>query len=214
MGGEHFRDDDAFVASAVREVGRLADQAGATKESRLLDWGCGSGRLAVGLIEQYGGIGEYHGVDVQKPLISWAERHLGSRPGFHFTHVNLANARYNPAGQTVQEIPGDTGGYDVFYAYSVFSHLRTADTAAYLREVARLLAPGGRAFVTAFVEDDVEDEAENPPGYGPMDWSGPLHCVRYRREFFEKMVAEAGLSSVEHEHGQETDGQSLYVLRK
>lgn len=214
MGGEHFHDDGAFVAGATKDVDRLVADAGLSKDSRLLDWGCGAGRLAVGVAERFGRIGEYHGVDVQPHLIAWANKHLGDRTGFHFTHVDLANARYNPAGQAVQEIPGDTGGYDVFYAYSVFSHLTSGDTGAYLREVARLLAPGGRAWITAFVEDDVEDEAENPPGYGPLNWSGPLHCVRYSRRFFEKMVDEAGLTVAEHRHGQETDGQSLYILTK
>lgn len=212
MGGVHFHRDEDFVASALREVDRLADKAGLTAQSRLLDWGCGAGRLAVGVIEKYGRIGQYHGVDVQKPLIAWADRHIGNRDGFRFTHVDLANARYNPAGRRARTIPGGSGEFDVFYAYSVFSHLTGEDTRLYLQEIGRLLTGGGRAFVTAFVEDDVENEAENPPGYGPMTWSGPLHCVRYRREFFDKMVADAGLSVVVHEHGQETDGQSLYVL--
>lgn len=212
MGGEHFRSDAAFVSSAVREVERLEEAAELSVGSRLLDWGCGAGRLAVGVVERYGRLSEYHGVDVQLPLIRWAAKHLGPRPGFRFTHVDLANSRYNPAGRAVQTIPGESGTYDVFYAYSVFSHLLEDDTRAYLKEVARLLSPGGRAFVTAFVEDVVEDVVENPEGYGPFDWSGPLHCVRYRREFFEELAESAGLRVEQHKHGQETDGQSLYVF--
>jgi len=88
------------------------------------------------------------------------------------------------------------------------------DTAAYLGEVSRLLKPGGRAFVTAFVEEGVPDVEENPAGYGPLEWSGPLHCVRFDKAFFEGMVRAAGLEVDSLEHGQETDGQSLYILRK
>ncbi len=151
MGGAHFRQDDAFVSSAVAEVGRLEDKIGLSTSSRLLDWGCGAGRLAVGIVEKMGRIDQYHGVDIQKHLVDWAERHLGDRPGFTFTHVDLANPRYNPGGTAERTIPGATADYDGFYAYSVFSHLMDEDTAAYLGEVARLLEPGGRAFVTAFV---------------------------------------------------------------
>ena len=49
MGGKHFKNDDAFIRTAVRDVKRLERLAGLTTDSRLLDWGCGAGRLAVGV---------------------------------------------------------------------------------------------------------------------------------------------------------------------
>lgn len=213
MGGRHFADDESFARSASAEVGRLEAKAGLTSDSRVLDWGCGAGRLAVGLIERLGRVQRYRGVDVQAPLVKWADRHL-AREGFEFVHVDLANARYNPKGSGTQQIPGESGAFDVFYAYSVFSHLSSPDVAAYMHELARLLAPGGRAFITAFVESGVDPEAENPQGYGPLHWEGPLHCVRFERGFFESFITDAGLEVELMEHGQETDGQSLYVLRK
>ena len=214
MGGAHFRQDDAFVSSAVAEVERLEKEIGLSTSSRLLDWGCGAGRLAVGVVEKMGRIDLYHGVDVQKHLVDWAERHIGNRPGFTFTHVDLANARYNPGGAQQRTIPGGTADYDGFYAFSVFSHLMEDDTAAYLGEVSRLLRPGGRAFVTAFVEEGVPDVEENPVGHGPLEWSGPLHCVRSRAA-----ARRGGWSATRPRgrlggQGQENDGQSLYILRK
>ncbi len=214
MGGAHFRSNDSFVASACAEVARLQDLIGLTPSSRLLDWGCGSGRLAIGIAETMGRIELYHGVDIQDHLVDWAQRHIGVRDGFEFTHVDLANPRYNPSGLAERTIPGESGGYDGFYAYSVFSHLLGDDSTAYLGELSRLLRPGGKAFITAFVEDDVPNQEENPHGYGPLEWSGPLHCVRYNRAFFDTLVAEAGLEVERLDHGQETDGQSLYILRK
>lgn len=210
MGGEHFRSDDAFVAAAVADVKRLASLAGLDRGSRLLDWGCGAGRLAVGIAEQFGSIADYHGVDVQRPLIEWAQRHIGRRQGFRFTHVDLANARYNPAGEQRRVMPGSAGEYNVFYAYSVFSHMLGDDSLPYLQELARVLSPGGVGFFTAFVEDGVERETENPSDYGPMRWNGNLHCVRYDRTYFDGLVEVAGLKIIGFEHGTETDGQSLY----
>lgn len=87
------------------------------------------------------------------------------------------------------------------------------ETRPYLDEIRRLLRANGFAFITAFVEEGVEDEAENPIGYGPLEWSGALHCVRYERGYFEGMLADAGFVVDTYEHGRETDGQSLYVIR-
>jgi SAM-dependent methyltransferase len=210
MGGKHFESDEAFLASAVREVERLKD-FGMQPSARVLDWGCGAGRLAVGIKESYGDIGYYHGVDVQQHLIEWAHRHLAGA-AFVFTWIDIPNARYNPGGRVKRVIPGGTSDYDVFYAYSVLSHMRSPDASGYLVEISRLLRPDGFAFVTCFVEEGVPDDEENPPGYGPLTWTGPLHCVRFNRAHFERLVGDAGLNVRHFAHGQETDGQSLYVL--
>jgi SAM-dependent methyltransferase len=210
MGGVHFLDDAAFVASAQRDVARLAEQ-GLTRESALLDWGCGAGRLAIGVLETWGGIARYDGIDVQKDLITWAERHI-ARDSIRFTHVDIANARYNRTGSLERGIPGDTSAYDALYGYSVLSHMDASELAVYLREIRRVLKPDGFAWVTAFVEDGVPDVSENPDGYGPLPWAGALHCVRFDRAYFDSAARSADLRVQLFEHGQETDGQSLYVL--
>ena len=64
-----------------------------------------------------GRIDQYHG-HVQKPLVDWAERRLGDRPGSTFDHVDLAHPRYNPAARSSATIPGATSDYDGFYAYT------------------------------------------------------------------------------------------------
>lgn len=214
MGGGHFRSDFAFVESALVDVDRLVGLTGLGTDSRLLDWGCGAGRLAVGIYERFGRIGLYHGVDVQRWLIAWAERHIGGTPGYRFTRVDSSNARYNPSGTGRLGIPAESGEYDVLYAYSVLSHMTGDEVRLYLGEMARLLRPGGSAFFTAFVEPDVERELENPPGYGGMRWSGPLHCVRFETGYFESMVAQAGLKIRHCKPGGETEGQSLFVVER
>ena len=213
MGGAHFKDDGEFVRTAVRDVERLEELAGLTRDSALLDWGCGAGRLAVGVREHLGRIRDYHGVDIQPELIQWAQRNL-SGPGFRFTLIDVANERYNPDGSAHRTIGAEPDSVDVFYAYSVFSHMNDVDTPAYLRLIAQALTPQGRAFVTCFVEDGVPDWEENPVGYGPLEWKGRLHCTRFDRAHFESHVHAAGLEIVNFVHGQETDGQSLYILRK
>ena len=41
MGGAHFKNDKAFVRTAVRDVRRLVKYCDLGVESSLLDWGCG-----------------------------------------------------------------------------------------------------------------------------------------------------------------------------
>ena len=213
MGGKHFKNDAAFIKTAVRDVRRLEKYAGLTTQSSLLDWGCGAGRLAIGVREHLGRVADYHGVDVQAELVDWAEANLAG-PGFRFTCVDVSNERYNHDGTPERTLAADPGSVDVFYAYSVFSHMNDEDTPAYLGLIGEALAPAGKAFVTCFVEEDVAAWEENPGGYGPLEWKGRLHCTRFSRRHFEDHVNAAGLAVDRFEYGGETDGQSLYVLRR
>ena len=213
MGGEHFKDDRAFIRTAVRDAKRLQRYAGLTRDSALLDWGCGAGRLAVGIREHFGRIRDYHGVDVQPELIAWADQHLAS-DGFRFTCLDVSNERYNPDGSERHTLGAEPARIDALYAYSVFSHMNDIDTPAYLRLIADALRPGGSAFLTCFVEEGVPEWTENPDNYGPLAWQGRLHCTRFSRQHFESHISAAGLNVDRFVYGRETDGQSLYVLRK
>jgi cyclopropane fatty-acyl-phospholipid synthase-like methyltransferase len=213
MGGAHFKDDAEFIRTAVADVTRLENYAGLTKDSALLDWGCGAGRLAVGVREKFGRIRDYHGVDIQPDLVAWASKNL-TAPGFRFTLIDVANERYNPDGTAERTIGAQPNSVDVFYAYSVFSHMNDVDTPAYLHLIAQALTPNGRAFLTCFVEEGVPDWEENPAGYGPLEWKGRLHCTRFHQDHFEEHVRAAGLRVERFEYGGETDGQSLYILAR
>ena len=214
MGGTVFKDDAAFLAGAAADTQKLVDTCGLGSESRLMDWGCGAGRLAIGIAERFGRIARYHGVDVQQSLIDWANANIGSRPGYEFTWVDVRNARYNPVGSASKEIPAMSGTYDIFHAFSVFTHLTAEDAAFYLVEVRRLLAHDGVAWITVFVEEGVDLQHENPKDYGRLPWKGPLHCVRFERGYFERLIELANLSVVDFQHGGEADGQSVYVVTR
>ncbi len=215
--GSHFQDDTAFLDAARRDVGKLREAFGVTTDTRLLDIGSGVGRLAIGLLDQVGEMRAYDGVDVAERSVRWCRRHITRHhPGMRFTHLPVANARYQPDGTPIGEgfaLPFEARSADVVFLYSVFSHMTAADVRIYLEEIRRVLVPGGGVFLTAFVEDGVEDVAVNPPGYGPIPWEGALHCVRFGRPYFEGMVRAAGLGVDRVEHGTETDGQSAFYLR-
>lgn len=215
FGGPHFKDHGRFLESALGEAERLAERCGLGPESRVLDVGCGPGRLAVGLQARGKPVGAYRGVDVEKTSVEWCRRHLEPRdPAFRFFHIDLANARYNPRGGAIPEdfrFPVDLPAFDVIYLYSVFSHMLTEDVRIYLREMRRILAPGGHVFLTGFFEEGVPECEENPADYR-MEWKGPLHCVRFDKAFFQSLAAEQGLTVAGFDYEAETDGQSGVYL--
>ena len=218
FGGAHFRSNEAFLRSGQAEAARLREQCGLTRDSRLLDIGCGPGRLPIGILSVVGYIAAYRGVDVSKTPIRWCRKHITpAHPAFQFLHINVRNARYNPSGASMDDrfrLPFADSSFDIIYLYSVFSHMGAEDVRKYLREYARLLAPGGSVFLTAFVEEGVPPVEENPAGYGNMPWKGALHCVRFEAGFLAGLVRGAGLQITRRSHGTETDGQSAFLLQK
>jgi SAM-dependent methyltransferase len=216
LGGHNFERDRDFLAYAIRDAQRLEDTIGVTASSRVLDIGCGVGRLPIGLKAHFGSLSNYTGVDVDAGSIAWCRKHIrGERVSF--IHIDIANERYNPRGLALDDdfrLPLADASFDAIHLYSVFSHMETDDVVAYLREFRRLLSPEGRVFLTAFVEDGVSDIAINPPGYGsfPGEWSGALHCVRYDRAFFERLIHDAGLVTDRYDYASDTDGQSAFFL--
>ena len=215
--GSDFRDNEYFLRSACEEASRLVERLGMRKESRLLDVGCGVGRVAIGILTSSQEVPLYHGVDVSERSICWCRRYIQSyHSNFRFLHVDVLNARYHPDGRPIDRdfaLPMDVGSFDIVYLFSVFSHMPTADLKAYLQEFARLLVAGGRVFFTAFVEQGVPPMSVNPSDYG-MTWRGPLHCVRYERQFLFGLVRQAGFQVDEFEHAAEANGQSGVYLTK
>jgi ubiquinone/menaquinone biosynthesis C-methylase UbiE len=215
--GLEFRDDAYFVASAEGEVDRLVANFGLTPHSHLLDVGCGVGRLAIGLLRRFGQAHHYRGIDVNKTYIDWCNAHIARRhPGFQFTRIDVHNPRYNPSSSGIDDsfrLPFVGHEFDVIYLYSVFSHMLAEDARVYLREFDRVLKPSGAIFLTGFIEENVPDVEENPPNYR-MAWQGHLHCVRYNKAFFERLLAASGFAIDRFEYEREANGQSgLYISR-
>lgn len=214
-GGRHFAADHDYITSANRECDRLIRHMDLDENSEILDVGCGAGRLPIGILNRNFQIRRYHGVDVDRDRILWCQANLSRRhPEFIFEHLDVGNARYNPTGNKIEpeRLSFVNNRYSIIYLYSVFSHMLTDDVESYLRAFRKILRPGGTLFVTAFVEDNVPDEEENPQGYGPIPWVGPLHCVRFNRAYFEKLVERNGFVVKKFDHGTETDEQSAYYL--
>ncbi len=97
----------------------------------VLDFGCGPGALAVRLAEAVEP-GELHGVDIEASQIDIAR--AAARDGGH------ANAKFHVADVT-DRLPFEDDFFDVAHCHAVLTHV--PDTQAALREVKRVLKPGG-----------------------------------------------------------------------
>jgi len=213
--GAAFRDDATFLASGREEARRLADEFGMDAETRILEIGCGPGRLAIGMIAEGCPIARYDGVDIDRAAIDWCRRYVTKQhPLFEFYRVDAQHARYNPEGKQMDDafsLPFEAASHDMVYLHSVFANLLENDIKVYCREFHRLLLPGGQLLLTAFVEEGVASVSVNPTNY-VVEISGPQHVVRFERSYFLRMLSEAGFEVKQFSHGTELGGQSFVRL--
>lgn len=197
MGGIEYEDDDFFLDSSLSEADRVIGTLAAKPTDHLLDIGCGHGRLPIGLIHRSFAL-RYLGIDVKLDSIMWCTKYIHQRhPGFRFQHVDVVNERYNPGGAPLSpeyRLPADTGSVDIVYMWGVFTNMEPGHLPTYVKEFVRVLRPGGRAFLTAHVEERVPESSVNPENYTPYACSGPLHAVRYERGYFFDTFRQAGLA--------------------
>lgn len=150
-----------FVEHGERTLGWLLDHAGLRPDSRVLDIGCGAGRLARPLVGFLDG-GSYDGFDLDRETIGWCRRAYRRHRNARFVRADLFHPRFHPGGAhraAEYRFPYDDATFDVVAATSVFPHLLEEETAHYLTETARVLEPGGTLLATFFVLDDASREA-------------------------------------------------------
>lgn len=199
--------DEDFVALGDEFVEALTTHAGLRQDARVLDIGCGYGRLPHAL-KRSGFAGTYLGIDVLEKHVRWCHKRLGE-PRFRFLHADIKNERYNPNGSlSVGDLDLGDERFDVIAAFSVFTHMWPEDVDAYLRLASRALAPDGRLAATFFVLDhvwhqlEVEDRValkmpfEREPGCRYESEAEPLHRVAYEGRWVVFHAADAGLVPV------------------
>jgi SAM-dependent methyltransferase len=147
-----------FYKVGEQIVAKLKELAGLGPASRVLDIGCGVGRVAWPLGRELGPDGSYDGFDAVGSYIDWCAHGLSLDPQrVRFRHFDIYNSDYNPTGTINGEelvFPWPDGAFTLAVATSLFTHLSAAGTLNYLREVARTLERNGRFFASFFVLDD------------------------------------------------------------
>ncbi|MEL6237551.1 MAG: class I SAM-dependent methyltransferase [Pseudomonadota bacterium] len=115
----------------------VKDHLGPTGEGplRLLEWGCGPGRLIRHMPDLFADEGfDIYGTDYNSRTIDWCKEAL---PDIHFALNEL-----NPP------LPFDQDFFDATFNYSVFTHLSEEVQLNWARELHRVLKPGGIMILT------------------------------------------------------------------
>jgi SAM-dependent methyltransferase len=226
VGGGDFRATGEEFLGHFRELGDLRP------EDRVLEMGCGIGRMARVLAGVLRPPGSYDGFDIVTSGIAWCQEHyLGTAAPFRFVHADLRNTAYNPAGALAAEayrFPYGDGAFDLVIATSLFTHLLPVAAEHYLAEAARVLAPGGRLLSTwllvsagrpapaAFAPLTAVDPAVAPltavdPAVAVADPAVPEAAVAYDEAWLTERLAALGLSRHALAHGTWSglEGRSL-----
>jgi len=202
----------------------------------VLDVGCGIGRMAIPLTtfldpER----GRYAGFDIEAEAIDWCQRRITGRfPHFEFKHHRVANPNY-VLGQTADRplpFPYPDEAFDYAIVTSVFTHLLPTEVEHYLAELARVLRPGGRCFMTFFLLNE-ESKALIAAGqtryrfvhdfqtYRVINPRLPQAAVAYPEALVRQWLAAKGLSLQEPIHfgnwcarPQFVDGQDIVIATR
>jgi ubiquinone/menaquinone biosynthesis C-methylase UbiE len=123
---------------------------------KVLDVGCGIGRMAVPLTRYLQmGKGSYAGFDIVDKGIQWCNENISNRySNFKFQLADVYNKAYNPRGTfkvSRYRFPYDNNSFDFVFLTSVFTHMLPLDMEHYLSEISRVLKSDGRCLITFFL---------------------------------------------------------------
>lgn len=164
--------EDIFTQVGEEFKRYFIEYADLKPDHKVLDVGCGVGRMAIPLTGYLTAGGEYYGFDIRKNCIAWCQKKISSKfSNFHFLHSNVFSKHYNSKGKirsTEYKFPFEDAFFDLVIVVSVFTHMLPDDVTVYLGEISRVLKPGGKCLVTFYI-------LREEPGVPVSKIRGPLN---------------------------------------
>jgi cyclopropane fatty-acyl-phospholipid synthase-like methyltransferase len=134
----------SFQAAGEQYLKMFIELGGLEPDERVLDIGCGPGRMAVPLATYLSPAGSYVGMDVVKSCVKGCRKRISpGAPNFSFEHMDVFNSRYKRDGSapaSTYRVPFEDASFDFIILISVFTHMLKDDTFHYIkrdREAAR-----------------------------------------------------------------------------
>jgi len=173
------------------------EHARLNKKRRVLDVGCGTGRLAK-QFHKFLEHGSYEGFDVNNHFIDYCkDTYKGKR--FNFQKCDVRHDEYNPTGiidPSDFTFPYEDRSFDLAYSVAVFNHFETKWVFRYMAEMTRVLKPNGILFCTFLILNPmsmvaIENKEKHPFKF---DHKTPDSWHEYtNRPLFNVAIPEAGL---------------------
>jgi ubiquinone/menaquinone biosynthesis C-methylase UbiE len=197
-----------FVEIGEQFKGYFIDLAGLQPSDRVLDVGCGIGRMAVPLTNYLSPEGEYWGFDIVAEGIDWCNRHISSKfNNFHFFYCDIYNECYNVLSKNLAvdyQFPFRDEYFDFVFLTSVFTHMLPSAMANYLGEISRVLKTGATCFITFFLlnkessglirsGDSTLDFRYEVDGCLTTHKDNPEAAIAYEEGFIERLYSKYGL---------------------
>lgn len=176
--------------------------------STMVDLGCGCGRISSIIGAFFADKISYYGYDVWKEGIEWAKSNLSSiYPNIHFELLGDSQSITEYASDSAYQLSHQDNSVDQVFATSVFTHLSPDAAKLYLKEIFRILKPGGYAYLTFFILENYDVEfGKNFKGEGKeriltqeaitfklSNYRGKYIDIYYRLDSLKNMLQESGL---------------------
>ncbi len=124
-------DESAVVATGARSCRQVIAALDLGPDDRVLEIGCGVARIGVPLADK---VGFWQGCDISQNMVEVAKQRLNGK-----ANVGV-DVLHGP------KLPFPDASFDAVYSIAVFIHMDKEDFFLYLREIERVIKPGGRVF--------------------------------------------------------------------
>jgi len=135
---------DSNLRRWVQPPDKLIERSGIKPGMTVIDLGCGSGAFITFVAKVVGEQGRVYAVDIQPAMLQQLERKLFKSENQDVRNIELKEA-------SAYELPFEDGALDLVYMVTVLQEI--PDRGKALREISRVLKPGGILAVTEFLPD-------------------------------------------------------------